>query len=164
MIATPLHRLSRLVFPSVLGLLLVGLLGCGAKGTLHGKATFNGQPLPQGTRIVFLHEKSDRSFQAEVQSDGTYTSEAIPSGKVLIGVLPPTAATVGAKGPAAGAMGKAMNAPSEGAEGLITPPPGFNDAFKPRTGATGQAVVVPPKYNDPRTSEMSVEVKGGKQE
>jgi hypothetical protein len=154
-----------LLLGGVLGLLLLSLVGCGSKGTLHGKATFKGQPLPVGTRIVFLHEKTDRSFYAEVQSEGAYSCEAIPSGKVRIGVQVPTAANVGAKGPMAGAMNKGMNAPTEGTGGLIAPPPGFNDAFRGASSPNaGQSLAIPPQYTDPRESALSVDVKGGKQE
>jgi hypothetical protein len=71
------------------------LAGCGSKGTLSGKVTYQSKALPTGTRIVFLHEATDRSFSTEVKGeDGSYVMDGLPVGKFLIGVQPVGTANV----------------------------------------------------------------------
>jgi len=158
------------------GALMVGVLallaGCGSKGTLSGKVTYQGKALPTGTRIVFLHEATDRSFSTEVKGeDGSYVMDGLPVGKFLIGVQPVGTANVGgggagqlpSKGNIAGVKEKSTVGPSTGSPDVIAPPPGFEGAFNPQKGGGNTPSLLPRDLQDPRTSNKSIEVKGGKQ-
>src|SRR5262245_41062012 len=89
------HRnwiLWRLIGIGVLSLLMIGIGGCGSKGTLSGKVTYKGNPLPQGTRIIFLNVQTDRPAMTEIKGDdGAYICEAVPLGEAQVGIQPPSA-------------------------------------------------------------------------
>jgi hypothetical protein len=63
-------------------LLLVA--GCGGPGTLTGKITFKGQPMPGG--MVSVYDGSFARRDGQIQNDGTYTVRNITPGPVKIGV------------------------------------------------------------------------------
>jgi hypothetical protein len=156
----------RLLALCVFGLSLLGAAGCGSKGTLHGKATFKNQPLPKGTRIVFLHEKSERSYMADVKDDeGNYESGPIQPGEMLIAIQ-----LAGAPKTSAGPMGDKMASgkqktfgPSDADPDVIKPPPGFGGVFNQNSDARN-TVAIPRKYTEPKESGLKVTVTGGKQE
>jgi hypothetical protein len=67
---------------------LLQLSGCDAKGTVTGKVTFKGQPLPNGL-VVFV-DRDGNYFPARIQGDGSYaTSAKVPCGlmKVTVGTV-----------------------------------------------------------------------------
>jgi len=49
------------------------------KAEVHGKVTFKGQPVKEGT-VTFLNTKDGGGAEAEINSDGTYV---VPSGVVV---------------------------------------------------------------------------------
>jgi hypothetical protein len=161
------HRSGHWVGLGLLSALLFGLAGCGSSGTVSGKVLYKGNPLPAGTRVTFLHEKTDRPFTEQVNDDGTYTIEKVPPGKVKIGVVPPHAPTLGAPnvpgggGPQAGKKDAPIIGPG-GAKDVIQPPSGFGKVFEGK-GSDKPSVEIPDQYKDPRQSGLTLEVTGGKQ-
>jgi hypothetical protein len=152
----------------MVSLAFFALLGCGSSGTLHGKVTHGGAPMPAGTKLIFYHEKSDHSFPTEVGSDGTYSIEKVPTGTVKIAVQAVEGATYsGGAGAAQGANKKEKSAisfgPSPGQSGVIAPPGDLGGALSKGTGPA-VTVHIDPKYKDPKTTTLSVEVTGGRQE
>jgi hypothetical protein len=127
----------------VLGGLLLPLLaaGCGpAVGEVSGTVTYQGQPLGSG-QIMFLGDKG--TAPASIAADGTYTAHKVPVGTVQITVetIPPVS---GGQGGNVAGMG--LN--TEGAT----------------TAAPGKYVKIPDKYKNARTSNLTYEVKSGKQQ
>ena len=150
----------------VVSLALFALLGCGSSGTLHGKVTHAGSAMPAGTKLIFYHEKSDRSFPTEVSSDGTYSIEKLPTGTVKIAVQPVEGTGyAGGAGASQGANKKEKTAISFGPSGgsdVIAPPGGLGGPLAQGTGPKS-VVQIDPKFKDPKTTTLSVEVTGGKQ-
>jgi hypothetical protein len=69
-------RPSVLVF-AALGPALWLCLGCSTgpeRGEVHGKVTFKGQPVKEGT-ITFLNTKEGGAAEAQIKPDGTYVIE-----------------------------------------------------------------------------------------
>ncbi|MCA9023254.1 MAG: hypothetical protein KDA74_24065, partial [Planctomycetaceae bacterium] len=79
------------------------LTGCGGgsnlpkgeTGTVTGKVTFNGKPVPEGTSIVFLHKDKGITASSPITADGSYAlrmrrENAILAGNYQIGITPPT--------------------------------------------------------------------------
>jgi len=167
MIGKSPHFLGRLLGGCAFGLLLVGIAGCGSKGTLHGKVTYNNNPLPKGTTIVFIHEKTDKPFTFEVKSDdGSYTADGLPLGDYKIVVKPYTPPSMGMQGmgPGMGGKGKSMFqfGPSKDAKDVMGPKGGgIGEAMNPE-GRKG--VTIPAKYLEKESTTLTVSVKGGKQE
>lgn len=93
-----------------LAILLTGVLllsGCsssssipaGPKGTVKGKVTYNSNPVPAGSTIMFLHEETSLAATGQIGSDGSYTlamqgGGEVPVGKYSISVSPPSSAEV----------------------------------------------------------------------
>ena len=61
------------------GLVLPGCSSGPAKGEVHGKVTFKGQPLKEGT-VTFLNTKEGGAAEATINADGTY---AVAGGAVV---------------------------------------------------------------------------------
>src|SRR5262249_17635605 len=145
----------------------VGLAGCGKTGSLSGKVTFQNAPVPKGTRIIFLHVQSDRSVQTEIQSDdGSYTCDKVPVGECKIGVLPFSSPNLaGQIGMAAGGKDKKGGVgPPSGKDEMQPPINPYGGVFAKDSEARKAGVNIPEKYRDPRTSDLTVTVTGGKQE
>ena len=91
------------VFPLGLALLVwfFVLPGCsrsslppGPKGTVQGKVTYKGSPVPAGSIIMFVHEQTSLAGTGEVSADGTYEltmqgGVRVPTGKYAISVNAP---------------------------------------------------------------------------
>lgn len=87
----------------VLSLAAYLLVGCGPKatfeitgptGTVKGKATLDGQPVPAGCTVTFRHTKSEHAAYGQVSAGGDYTlqiaeSLRLPVGVYLVAVTPP---------------------------------------------------------------------------
>lgn len=76
-----------LAFPLVLMILPLAT-GCGgeAKGTVSGKVTYQGKPLPGGF-VTFVPDNG-APVHTDIQSDGTYHIDKAPLGPVKISVQP----------------------------------------------------------------------------
>jgi hypothetical protein len=128
-------------------LLLVLLLlplatSCGgqAKGTVSGKVTYQGKPLPSGI-VTFVPETGAPQY-ADIQKDGTYNMTSAPLGSVKIGVQVKSGQEVLASG------------------GMPRNP---KDYGKLRS-AMSESGNFPPKYSDPNQSELTYTVTKGTQQ
>lgn len=74
-----------------LGMCLLAWAGCsssnlsGPTGTVIGKVTHNGKPVPAGTTIVFVNQDNAMAAVGQVTADGTYTLLMRGERKVLTG-------------------------------------------------------------------------------
>ncbi len=112
--------------------------GCGPRtATAAGKVTYRGKPVVWGSVTL---KASDGSFhQIGLNLDGTYRLDGVPVGPAAVGVSSPD--------PAPSARAKALSDPRVPAG----PPPVPPGAWFP----------LPPKYADPATSGVTVQVGGG---
>jgi hypothetical protein len=116
---------------------LVFLSGCGGTGTVTGKVTLDGEPLPGGI-VLFHHVAGPESESApppngRISTDGTFVAANVPTGKTLVTI---------------------MTAPKMGS--VAHPDAGLEP--------WGPYVPIPAKYKDPDKSGFTIEVKLGKQE
>jgi len=137
----------------VLGLSLT-ISGCGAKGTITGKVTMNGQPLHFGT-VTFMTE-SGLTFQSPINDDGSYSLKDVPTGTVKISVFEPAPVTQASR---SGPPGRARMGPPPDAKLTPGAPTSFDlEANKEKY------VKIPDNVNDPDRSGLTYTVKGGAQE
>lgn len=123
--------------------LLVIVVGCqGNQGTVSGKITYNGQPLPEG--IVTFHTTDGKARPTNIQEDGSYTAPDVPTGPATISVQTSAPSRPAGKAAAAPAGGD-----QSGAEGMRT-----------RKVAS---VAIPAKFADPKTSGLTYTVTSGSQ-
>jgi hypothetical protein len=148
MIPQPLSRSPQAARGAALLLALVALAaaGCGAPstGALRGKVLYDGAPVRGGS--VTFHCAGGRSILTGILADGTYAVDNLPPGPARVCVdtreLDPAQRKAYAYEPPAGAK-KAL--------------PGGG------TAPAAAYVAVPLKYADPETTDLTVEVKGGRQ-
>jgi hypothetical protein len=116
---------------------LLLVIGCGGNGTVTGKVTLNGQPVPGGLVSVIPDGPDTEQFSApskgKIERDGTYTVVNVPKGKAKITVI--TAKTFGS----------------------ISHPDAIKDPF-------GPYMPIPDIYKDPAKTPLALEVARGKQE
>jgi hypothetical protein len=131
------------------GLLLAGLTGCSGQswGKITGKVTVNDKPVTSG-RITFMHDDG-RTALAEIKPDGSYSLEKIPVGKLKVGIESMNFAAYEAKMPKRKEGGK-MQDPND--PGAATP------TALTKSGATPW---VPTRYNEPKSSGLTADVKDG---
>ncbi|MDB5312469.1 MAG: hypothetical protein JWO38_6671 [Gemmataceae bacterium] len=129
-------RLSRLGFGVAAGLVLaVGVVGCGGgpkRVSVSGTVTYAGKPVPVGT-VSFIGTAD--VIESSPITDGKYTIANAPVGPVKVTISTPAAPTGVAK--------KQMQQKYEGMS---------------YDGGGDKAVVVPPKYNTPGTSDLTYTV------
>lgn len=159
--------LRRFGFAAALAAVLSTVVGCGGgKGTVTGKVTVDGKPLPSG-RISFVPSKG-QGVGGEIK-DGQYTVEKVPVGSVKVTVETKSlkerinALTVAAQ------MGSQMPPNMQGKGDL---PKGAKEGMEEERKKnqeieqelkTLQAtyMFVPEKYEKQETSGFSLEVKSG---
>jgi len=89
-----------------LGSFLLSLAGCqgdsspfkGAKGTVKGKVTYKGNPVPAGCSIVFMHQQKSLPATGSTGADGSYSlvmggKPEILAGEYKVSISPPTKST-----------------------------------------------------------------------
>src|SRR5215813_2690773 len=83
--STPVRSFFR---PGVaLAFLTLAAVGCGGRGDVSGKVTYNGKPLVFGT-VQF--EASDKTFkQGNIEQDGSYSIPGVPVGEAKVAVNSP---------------------------------------------------------------------------
>ena len=127
--------------------------GCGdyPRSRVHGKITFNGQPLTGGT-VAFLG-RDNMTYLADLGPDGTYAVDRVPRGEVRVTVQKPPPRPAPRPNPPAGWAGdKAGADPTDDKakasrlEAVAAPPP----------KSSGPAL--PAKYADPGQSGLVFEL------
>lgn len=102
----------RFLVASSLGLLLLALGGCrgdslpfqGPTGTVKGKVTCNGNPVPAGCDIVFMHQQKSLPATATTGADGSYSLQmggkpGILAGAYKVSLTPPAKEAAAAPDP-----------------------------------------------------------------
>lgn len=125
--------------PAVFLLLAIGLVGVGGCGPqlaeVRGRVTLQGQPLSDGSAIVFSNEERGTFIQAPLNEDGRFRVEmaegwGLPPGTYEVSVIPPP----------------------------LTGPP---QADGKQPGQTVRSRDIPMKYRDPKTSDLRLELPRG---
>ncbi|HTU94054.1 MAG TPA: hypothetical protein VMF69_28495 [Gemmataceae bacterium] len=135
------HRFA-LVFT---GVLAAAICGCGGgTGTVEGKVTVDGKPAV-GATVIFSGGEN-RSEMAVVRDDGTYQAPRVPVGPVKVALMPAMMLGMG-RGPLAAKGGKSDMEKVPKSAQPSSPPP-----------------AIPKRYTDVRTSDLTLTVKGGRNE
>jgi hypothetical protein len=131
---------------------LAGVLGCGGDsgrgptGTISGKVTLNGKPVPAGTRVNFASNTGDAT-SAEISGDGSFTIMGVTVGSYQVSFSPPAARS------------EALS-PEEAMKMAHGTGPGGAGA-NPKALAEATTDAVPKKYTDFSTSGVTFDVKEG---
>lgn len=130
--------------------------GCGSssQGTVSGKVSYKGKPLPGG-EVRFFPEAEGGSFYSAIASDGSYSITKLPRGPAKITVTfsrenPLTKMNPRIKAKAEKGIQQQMEATKAHSKGESAP-------------ASTENVTLPEKYGDPAKSGLKVDVTGGKQ-
>jgi hypothetical protein len=135
--------------------LLVALSGCGSStGTVTGKVSYKGEALRRGN-VLFV-AAGGWTGSALINEDGTYRIANLPPGSFKLAVEPAGGPTQGGRGRSGPPRGK-WGPPKDAAV-----PEGFKGADHD-VPANAASVNVPAKYAKVETSELTCEVKRGKQ-
>jgi hypothetical protein len=128
----------------LVGLSVTLMIGCGpSKGEVTGKVTYQGNPLKEGTVQL---QALDGTLHSGAVTDGSYKIPGVPIGKALI--------TVAVNDQSAVDLNKKLAA-------------GVRDGKGPSQAdlkALEKAKIIPDKYNDFKTSGLTVDVKSPKTE
>jgi hypothetical protein len=134
-------------------LLVMGIGGCGGRGTISGKVKYKNNLLPAG-RVVFFDAR-DRQVASASITDGSY-SGIVPTGTMKIAVITPPATTL-----------KSM--PKEKSKVILEgvrkmKKGGYNPLEGDSLDSVPTKVIsIPAKYAEPGESGLTVEVLGGPQ-
>lgn len=135
-------------FRGLIPFVLVALIGCGSSGTftvsgptgtVSGKVTLDGKPVPVGSTVTFRHTKTAHTPAAIVGDDGAYTLQLAETLRVPVGVY-----TVGVIAPSTGSK-----APEDLMKASLEPK---KDAGQP---------AIPAKFLNPDSSPLKLEVAEG---
>jgi hypothetical protein len=131
-----------------LALALLGAsAGCGSKGNVSGKVTFQGKPLPGGLVTFLPNQGEGIGGSSQINpKDGTYRVEGVSRGTMKVLVQPYTAPSM----PPGMAGMKFDNVKDMSSRSII--PEGAEE------------VQIDEKYHDPEKTPLSCPVKGGEQE
>jgi hypothetical protein len=135
---------------------LLLLTGCSSKGTVSGRITYQGKPIPQGI-VLFVPEKG-QSITGTI-TDGQYQVKGIVSGTAKIAVQTPKANV--SKAPTGSGQVKGKEIPKD-----APLPPGIDPSIFDFNAQISQvkSTSIPEKYGDPEKSGLTCTVKGGAQE
>jgi len=124
---------------AVLFILLLGLTGCGSKpGTIAGKVTFQGKPVPSGSVILFCADQ--QIVRGIIGPDGSYSIANVPRGLAQITV-------------------RAHSHVPEGFQLRQKLPPSQNGPIQATAEEVqGRAVAIPEHYGLPEESGLSLRV------
>jgi hypothetical protein len=143
----------------LLGFALLIAVGCSSKGSVNGKVTFKGKPLPGGT-VTFTPDAGGGGGSADINpQDGTYKIENLPRGAMKVTVKP-YQSTAMRSGPSGAPKDMMAKMKSHLPEGVEMKAPG--DVEK-ESGA--KAVKdFPNTYSEMETTSLKYTVKGGPNE
>ena len=142
----------------VIALLVCSAVGCGegsSTGTITGKVLVAGRPLNGGT-VSFLSVNADAvPMTFLINEDGTYTATDIPQGELMVSVVAKASDANG------GGASESRAAKAKGEMGRLESagqpvPPEMQDAVNGTPGENAPPPLVPPKYQDPFTSDIKV--------
>jgi hypothetical protein len=153
------------------GCLLLLAAGCGGKGTVTGKVTFEGKALPGGY-VSFTPEGGGKGGSSSIDpKDGTYTVANLPTGTYKVSVNPLTVSNPMQQTGGKGGMPPGMMRPGMGPPpGTKTVPKGaakeanISGAIPYGPSGAGKAVKIPDKYLNSDTSGLTLTVKRGSQD
>jgi hypothetical protein len=119
--------------------------GCGSSstGTVSGKVYVN-DVLVKGGTITFFGA-DNKGIPTKIGEDGSYTVENLAVGKAKI------------------CVDTSWLDPAKKKVYSYAPPPGKKDLPGPSTTSAGTFVAIPAKYADPQKTDLTLEVKGGRQ-
>jgi hypothetical protein len=135
-----LSSLRRRALAAALALAALPLAGCGGTGSVSGKVTYNGAPLPYGS-VQFLTPGG--AFVADIGPDGSYSLSGVPAG--------PARVSVTCQDPRYAEHMRQLAA--HGRDPRSPAPRGRFDDFNK----------IPSRFNDPTTSGLAFEVQSGSQ-
>lgn len=105
-----------------------------------------------------FHTADGAAYSATINDDGTYTATDIPQGELVVTV--DTESLNPARKPAGSAGGDAPKY-QKNQSVTVQQRPGGGGA--PQEEAQRQYIKIPSKYNNPKTSPLTVNAKGGRQ-
>jgi hypothetical protein len=114
----------------------------GKTGSVTGKVTYKGQPLPGGT--VVFHPAKGKPAAGTIQADGTYAIQGVPPGLVVVTIETESVKAGPDKGPK-------------------LKPPAKDKEPTPGGGKAARYVAIPRLYGDVKTSPLRLTVQAGKQ-
>lgn len=78
--------------------LLLGLVsaGCGGKGEVSGKVTYQDKPVVYGSVMIIASDK--KPYYGQIGEDGTYTVSGVPAGEAKVVVSSPDPRQAAGKG------------------------------------------------------------------
>jgi len=131
------------------------LAGCAknphAPASISGSVSFNGQPIKAGS--MKFHTAQGVAYDAQLTGDGTYSATDIPEGELVV-TVETESISPHKKGP------KGAEAAMRAKAGITQPPPaGMAAPVDP----SAFYIKLPEKYNNPKTSPLTVTVKSGRQ-
>lgn len=137
--------------------------GCSTSNTLaparvSGKISYNGKPLKAGS--LKFHTAQGTAYDGQISPDGTYTAQDLPIGETIITVetesINPDRSVLGTgkKSADADRRMKSMGSMTQTA-------PGGGGASGPK--ASDNYLKIPEKYNNPKTSPLSIVLEKGRQ-
>jgi hypothetical protein len=135
------------------------LAGCSSQGTITGKVTYQGKPLPSGT-VTFVPEQGGHAVTSDIH-DGVYKVLKIAPGPAKIAVsIPSRPAEVVS-------FIQKMQPPSpemKDKKPPATSPPAVSPkAVSPKSARAPKAASFPTKFTDPNTSGLTYTVISGSQ-
>jgi hypothetical protein len=123
-------------------LLLLAAAGCGNTGTVSGRVTYKGEPVPGG--VITFYGANGRTDSGRIEADGRYAVYQAPLGEVKVTVVRPK-----------------VGPPPRVFKGRE--PPRHPDAAGSAPAPSDKVMILPDRFKDPSTSGLTVTVKGGSQ-
>jgi hypothetical protein len=116
---------------------MAAMMGCGGnRATVSGKVTYHNAPVTGG--MLTLYPASGNPFMVPLNADGTFEMQDAPVGQMQVTIA------------------------TDNVTEVRVPPGGTDPAGKVDPSKMPKKVNIPVKYNDPKTSNLTWDVKPGK--